>query len=293
MIARVLIAIALFPASLPAFADATSIEAAGTTFPAIVAGEGAPVVFVHGMLADDRAWAGLADATAASGHRFVAYTQRGFGPGSSADDPFSRDRHIEDLVAILKTLDAPADLVAWSYGGAVALGAAAEAPDRVRRVVLYEPYVPELIIGGTPEQQAADEAFVAAMGPTAAAMDAGDTMGAVRAAVEALLGLGEGGFAGEPAEVQEFQLDNAPSFAASWASAEPTALTCETLGAVRAPTLVVTGATTLPGFAEMSKAVAACIPGAQAATLDAQGHGGPLFARDAFGKLALDFADGS
>ena len=52
--------------SRPAVADgvgADLIEAAGVTFPAIVAGEGPSVIFVHGMFADDRVWAGLADAT--------------------------------------------------------------------------------------------------------------------------------------------------------------------------------------------------------------------------------------
>lgn len=60
MSVRVLLAAAFLPLS-PALADGVgppSIEAAGVTFPAIVAGDGAPVVFVHGMLADDRAWGG-------------------------------------------------------------------------------------------------------------------------------------------------------------------------------------------------------------------------------------------
>lgn len=285
MIARVLFVAALFPLSPPALAEA-SIEAAGATFPAIVAGSGAPVVFVHGMLADDRVWAGLTEAAVAEGRRFVAYTQRGFGPGSSADDPFSRDRHVADLTAILQEMDQPADLVAWSYGGAVALGAAVAAPDRVRRIVLYEPYMPEL----APE---ADAAIGESMGATVAAMEAGDIDAAAETAVEALLGLGEGGFASQPPEVQAFQRDNAPSFAANWNADAPTPITCEALGAVRAPLLIVTGATTLPGFAEMSKAVAACVPGATSATLEGQGHGGPALAPEAFGRLALDFIDGS
>ena len=289
MIARVFISATLISISPPALADgigATSIEAAGTTFPAIVAGEGPPVVFVHGLLADDRAWAGLADPIAAGGRRFIAYTQRGFGPGSSAEEHFSRDRNVEDLVAILKGIDPPADLVGWSYGGAVALAAAAEAPDRVRRVVIYEPYVPEL----APD---ADQSIGAEMGATVEAMDAGDIDAAAETAIEALLGLGEGGFDDQPPEVQSFQRDNAPSFAAHWNAEAPTAITCEALGAIDAPLLIVTGATTLPGFAEMSKAVAACVPGAQMVTLEGQGHGGPVFGRDAFSKLVLGFAGGS
>ena len=297
MLARSLACAVLLPATLlPALADgigASAIEAAGTSYPAIVAGEGPPVVFVHGMLGDNRVWAGLAEATAAHGHRFVAYTQRGFGPGSRADEPFSRDRLTDDLLAILAAAGEPADLVGWSYAGPIVLRAAARAPDRVRRVVLFEPYVPELIADDTPAHRAANEAFGAAMGPTAEAMEAGDTVGAARAAVEALLGLGAGGFAAEPPELQAIQLDNAPTFAAFWNAGEPTAMTCAELGTIRAPTLVMTGSTTLPAFAEMSKAVAACIPGATTATMEGVGHGGPVAARDAFGHQVLDFIDGS
>lgn len=288
MNAPLLVAVALLPAQLlPAFAEgiaADAIEAAGTRYPAIVAGEGSPVLFVHGLLGDGRVWAGFADPTVADGHRFLAYTQRGFGPGTSADEPFSRDRNVADLVAILKSIDAPADLVAWSYGGAVALGAAAEAPDRVRRIVLFEPYVPEL----APE---ADAAIGEVLGPTAAAMEAGDINAAAETAIEALLGLGDGGFAGEPAEVQAFQRDNAASFAAFWNADPPTPITCDALGALRAPTLIVTGSASIAGFPEMAKAVAACLPDAKAATLDGVGHGGPVEATDAFAALALGFID--
>ena len=127
-------------------ADPT-IDAEGTAYPATISGTGDTVLLVHGMFADNRAWLGLEEAIA-RGHRFVAYTQRGFGTGGWQDATYSRDRHTEDLAAILEGLDAPADLVGWSYGGAIVLGAAADVPDRVRRVVVYEPFVPELL-GGT------------------------------------------------------------------------------------------------------------------------------------------------
>jgi pimeloyl-ACP methyl ester carboxylesterase len=295
MTARPLFLAALFPASLalPVLADGVgvdSIEAAGTTYQAIVAGAGSPVLFVHGMLGDGRAWAGLAEATAGNGHRFVAYDQRGFGPGSASDPSATRDKHTSDLLAILEAVGEPVDLVGWSYAGPIVLRAAAKAPERVRRIVLYEPFVPEML-GGTPEADAAAEAFGAIWGPTGAAMDAGDMAGAARLAVEAVLGLGEGGFAKEPPAIQAMQLDNAPAFAVNWNAPEPLAMTCEELASVKAPTLIVTGATTLPAFTETAKAVAACLPHAETAIMPGVGHGGPIEASDAFGKLALGFID--
>jgi len=293
MTARALVLAASLSMSLalPAVADGVgvdSVEAAGTTYPAIVVGSGPPVIFVHGMFGDGRVWAGLANAASAAGHRAIAYDQRGFGPGSVSDPAATRDRHTADLLAILQAVGEPADLVGWSYSGPIVLRAAAEAPERVRRIVLFDPYVPEML-GGTPESDAAGEAFGAILGPAIDALDAGDTVGAARLAVEAVLGLGEGGFAGEPPAVQAMQLDNAPAFAVSWNAPEPRAMTCEELGTVRAPTLIVTGAKTLPAFTEMAKAVAACVPGAETASMDGVGHGGPIEAADAFGELALGF----
>ncbi len=286
---RSLLPAALLASALPALAGETAIEAGGTSYPAIVAGEGSPVVFVHGMLGDSRAWRGVEEATVGAGHRFVAYDQRGFGTSAWPEASFSRDRHTADLGDILATLGEPVDLVGWSYSGPILLRVAAEKPDQVRRVVLFEPFVPEML-GGTPEADAAAEAFDGIWGPTAAAMEAGDTEGATRAAVEAVLGLGDGGFAKEPPAIREMQEDNAASFAAFWNGGDkPKALTCDELGKVRAPTLIVTGATTLPAFAEMAKAVAGCLPHAATAVMEGVGHGGPIEDADAFGKLALGF----
>jgi pimeloyl-ACP methyl ester carboxylesterase len=293
MTARALISAALFLAPLPTLADGVgeaAITAGGSSYPALVAGSGEPVIFVHGLLADSRAWTGLKDPTVGDGHRFIAYDQRGFGTGTWPEEPFSRDRHTADLVDVLEAVGEPVDLVGWSYAGPVVLRAAAEAPDLVRRVVLYEPFVPEML-GGTPEADAAAEAFGGIWGPTADAIEAGDGPGAARAAVEAVLGLGEGGFAKEPPAVQQMQVENAATFVASWNADEPTAMTCDELGTVRAPTLIVTGAKTLPAFTEMAKAVVACVPGAETAMLEGVGHGGPIEATDAFGKLMLGFID--
>ena len=247
------------------------------------------MLLVHGMFADNRAWLGLEEAIA-RGHRFVAYTQRGFGTGGWQDATYSRDRHTEDLVAILEGLDAPADLVGWSYGGAIVLGAAAEVPDRVRRVVVYEPFVPELL-GGTPEADAAAEAFWGLWGPTDAAVQAGDDEKAVRAAIEATNGLPPGGFDSQDPAAQTMQLENAHTVALQWNAPQPTELTCDELGTLRAPTLIIAGAATLPGFTEMAKAVAACIPGAETAVIDGAAHDAPLAAGPAVAERVLGFID--
>lgn len=54
------------------------LEAAGVSFPMVVAGEGPPILFVHGAWADLRIWCGLWKQISER-HKFLAITQRHFG----------------------------------------------------------------------------------------------------------------------------------------------------------------------------------------------------------------------
>ena len=90
-----------------------------------------------------------------------------------ATEPF---RHVDDLLAVLDAVspDAPAWLVGSSMGGEVALDAAVEAPDRVAGLVLIAPAV-----SGDPEPD--EEAYVAATGGLAEAIDTAWTAGDIEA----------------------------------------------------------------------------------------------------------------
>ncbi len=63
-----------------------------------------------------------------------------------------------DVLAVLRWLGAPVFLLGHSYGALCALLAAAEAPDRVARLILCEPPRPELV---TPELREALERLAA------------------------------------------------------------------------------------------------------------------------------------
>ena len=134
-------------------------------------GRGATIALLHAGVCDRRCWREVGARLGGGGRDVVAYDRRGFGDVAPAGGPF---RHVDDLLAVLDAVsaDAPAWLVGSSQGGAVALDAALQAPERVAGLVLLAPAV-----SGDPEPD--EEAYRAATDGLTDAIDAAWTAGAV------------------------------------------------------------------------------------------------------------------
>ena len=108
----------------------------------LVAGEGPPIVLVHGGGMDSAAvsWRETIPALA-SDHTVYAPDLPGFG---CSDDPTETPRPAYYAGVLVRFLDAlgleGVDLVGVSMGGAVSLGLALDHPGRVRRLVLVDSY---------------------------------------------------------------------------------------------------------------------------------------------------------
>lgn len=104
-------------------------------------GEGPPLVLVHGSFSDHVTnWSFVANDLA---ERFTvhAVARRGRGATDATDDHDILDEG-RDVAAVIRAVGEPVFLLGHSYGALVALAAAAEVPNRVRKLVLYEPPVP-------------------------------------------------------------------------------------------------------------------------------------------------------
>jgi 3-oxoadipate enol-lactonase len=101
-----------------------------------VAGEGDPVVFIHGFGLDFRMWDPQWTPFSAR-YRAIRYDLRGYGGSSLPDGPYS---HADDLLALIDFLGAgPVHLVGLSLGGRVALRVAGQKPAAVRSLTLADP----------------------------------------------------------------------------------------------------------------------------------------------------------
>jgi pimeloyl-ACP methyl ester carboxylesterase len=105
------------------------------------AGSGEPLLLVHGTGFNADVWDKVFDVLAQD-YRTIAYDRRAYQRSQGNPPPAADYGHQqgEDLAALLQALGAtPANIVGWSLGGIHALHATLMYPDRVKRLVLYEP----------------------------------------------------------------------------------------------------------------------------------------------------------
>jgi pimeloyl-ACP methyl ester carboxylesterase len=130
----------------------------GVTVSYSVAGSGPPLVLVHGGFSDHETnWRFVAPLL---GQRFTMYALARRGRGlTEATSGHTLEDEAQDVNDLVRTIDDPVFLLGHSYGAHCALVAAARQPDRVRRLVLYEPAWPTAI---RPDALAALETLAAA-----------------------------------------------------------------------------------------------------------------------------------
>jgi pimeloyl-ACP methyl ester carboxylesterase len=105
-----------------------------------------PIVLLHGGAQSRSAWRGGAQMFAEHGFRVASMDLRGHGESDwSREGDYSFDRHIGDLVAVIRALGPPAVLLGASLGGHVSLLTAARHPELVSLLMLADvtPWIDE------------------------------------------------------------------------------------------------------------------------------------------------------
>jgi 3-oxoadipate enol-lactonase len=241
---------------------------------------GSTVVFVHGLGGSAYSWWGQLAACEERGHRAVAYDQRGAGLSSKPPGPYSIELWARDVEGVLDALEVErATLVGHSVGCMIAEHAAVRLGERVQGLAL---------IGGAlrwrPEARPVFEERVrlareGRMDRIARAVAETGLSERCRKRNPALHGL-----------FCELIASNDPQAYAEWSAATAVGEMVEP-ERVRCPALALAGEldpVTPPAFAE---AIAAAIPRARAAVVEAAAHWCQLEASAAVDAHLLDFLD--
>jgi pimeloyl-ACP methyl ester carboxylesterase len=106
-------------------------------------GSGPPLVLVHGSFSDHKTNWEFVKPLFEQQFTVYAIARRGRGE-TDATEGHSLDDESKDVVAVIRSIGEPIFLLGHSYGAQTALAAAAQVPDRVRKLVLYEPASPRI-----------------------------------------------------------------------------------------------------------------------------------------------------
>jgi pimeloyl-ACP methyl ester carboxylesterase len=250
--------------------QAKTVAVNGVELTYIERGTGTPVVLVHGQLSDYRFWKAIIEA-ASDRHLVVAYSRRYFFPNPSSESlpRFGDPTDVPDLIAFVEALGiSPVHLVGHSSGGHAALLVAIERPDLVRSLVLAE--------GGFLAGPGIDTG-VAASRTARALLEANKGEEAVRTFIDTTSGPGT--FDRMTAVERQANLDN--RMALGLPIAPPPS--CEEVGSVAMPTLIVRGDSSPAFLHAMMDALTACLPSSRTrrttCSWTTRAHSMPLYCR--------------
>jgi pimeloyl-ACP methyl ester carboxylesterase len=240
----------------------TVVSADGTKIAFDQAGKGPSVILVVGAFNDRSTGAPLAQALE-SRLTVVNYDRRGRG-ASGDTQPYSLEREIEDLDALIREVGGGARVFGYSSGGNIALEGAANGLN-ITKLALYEaPFIVGEDIPRPPKDMAAQLARLVSLGRRSDAVELFQTK---------LVGIPEPVVA---------QMRDAPFRAALEATAHTLVyeativgdltLPTEKLRSIMAPTLAVYGSASPAFMGNAAKAIAEAIPNGHVRALDGQNH---------------------
>lgn len=268
-------------------------------------GTGDPVVFVHGIPTDYRAWRAQTEPFS-KGRRMIALSRRYAAPNQRQGDV--SDSTIQNNAADLKGFIekvgmGPVSLVGHSYGGFVSAFLAADHADLVKSLVLVEPAVSTLLVA---DQSSGSQALMLllkspsvalsgrrfqtrSLGPSLKALERGELERAVELNVDGIQDK-KGAFGGLPEDTRKMMIDNAKTVAEL--KTKFPKFTAREAGMISCPTLVINGEESALYLRRIGELMAKAVPRAKRVIVPGSRHFPHMENQESFNDQVLKFLDG-
>jgi pimeloyl-ACP methyl ester carboxylesterase len=251
------------------------------------AGQGPPLVCVHGSLCDFRIWHCVLGPLSTK-HRVIALSLRHFFPErwDGSGNTYSIAQHVSDVIGFIEQLNVgPVDLMGHSRGGHVAFRVAQQRPDLLRKLILAEPGG-ELDATLDPDFKPGPSPLAARIATAADKIAAGDVEGGLTFFFDAIEG--PGAWARLPATPKQQLRDNAFTLIGQARDNRPPFSKADA-EAIAMPTLFIGGARTKGTLPLVLRTLAAHVPDAKTAMIPNTTH--PMFeqAPQKYCEIVLEF----
>jgi pimeloyl-ACP methyl ester carboxylesterase len=238
------------------------------------AGSGPGVVCLHANSSSSAQWRPLTELLAP---RFHVLAVDSYGSGKSPPWPGDRPLRLRDEVELVEPVrdraGSPHAIVAHSYGGAVALVAAALRPERIRALALYEPVLFSLLDAESPPPNAAD-GIRAAVADGVAAVERRDPVSGARRFIDYWMGPGAWDRMPEARQAPILASITHLRFWGEALLAEPTPLAA--FARLDVPVLYMTGKESPPSSLGVARLLTGALPRVEVLRFEGLGHMGPV-----------------
>lgn len=248
----------------------------------VQAGDGAPVLIIHGIYGTGSQLPSLTKHLATRFH-VIAPDMRGHGNSGTIPGPMHAESVALDLIPTLDSLSVGAvHVIGYSQGGATALAFANQSPDRVRSLTLIGTYAFQPLMWWERLAGLVIPAVVATLGTT------------VLAGITRMVRSSGGGprLGVEEARLLASQMrrNNARRMSVAFAAARSFD-SRHWLGDIQAPTMIVVGKSDHMVSPRQAMVLAKGIPNAQVHSISGAGHMLPLTHQDEFEQVVMDWLE--
>jgi pimeloyl-ACP methyl ester carboxylesterase len=266
------------------------VSANGTELAYVDAGQGDPLILIHGGLQDYRMW--LEHLPKFSDrYRVIAYSRRNNYPNDASPDGMpdgAADAHGEDLAAFVRALGlSKVRVVAHSSGAHAALFFAALHPEMVVSLALNEPPATGTLVG-VPGAADMLKEWGNGLAPARAALIAGETKTGIPLIVNAIGG--PGAYERRSDATKMMNADNVALYQADATTKRPRPVfTCEMAKSIKAPTLLSDGERSPKFFYWIIDQLEVCLPNHERIVIAGSSHTVPSESPDEYDRAILAF----